>query len=325
MSLAESAARLAMTVASRDRLSVLIYHRVPAEPDELLPGEPCAAEFERTMRWVKSVFNVIPLEEGVAGIKSGKLPPRALSITFDDGYANNETVAAPILKRLGLHATFFIATGFLDGGRMFNDTIIEAVRSCEDDTLDLRSLDLGAYRLDDIRSRRAAIDFILEALKYKPDRERADLAQRVGQLSGLGARSDLMMTSAQVASLAGQGFEVGGHTCSHLILASASPAEAKAEIVLGRKKLEEISGRRVELFAYPNGRPKRDFVAATIELVKEAGFRGAVSTSLGSAKVGSDVYQIPRFTPWDAGQSRFAARICSNLLFSDPEYVSSSV
>ena len=91
------------------------------------------------MRWVKSVFNVIPLEEGVAGIKSGKLPPRALSITFDDGYANNATVAAPILKRLGLHATFFIATGFLDGGRMFNDTVIEAVRGYRGDMLDLEA------------------------------------------------------------------------------------------------------------------------------------------------------------------------------------------
>jgi peptidoglycan/xylan/chitin deacetylase (PgdA/CDA1 family) len=111
MSLVDPLARLALTIASRDRLSVLIYHRVPAEPDDLLSGEPHASEFEQAMRWIKSTFNVIPLADGVEGIRTGKLPSRALSITFDDGYANNATVAAPILQRLGLHATFFIATG----------------------------------------------------------------------------------------------------------------------------------------------------------------------------------------------------------------------
>lgn len=320
MSPLESLARLALTTASRDRLSVLIYHRVPAERDELLPDEPHAAEFESTMRCVMAAFNVIPLADGIDGIKTGKLPPRALSITFDDGYANNATVAAPILERLGLHATFFIATGFLDGGRMFNDTVIEAVRSCEGDTLDLASLGLGAFRIGDTQGRRAAIDLILNDLKYRPDGERVDLAERIGEAVGLGATRDLMMTSAQVATLTGRGFAIGGHTCSHLMLASASASEARREIVAGRKKLEELSGRRVDLFAYPNGRPKRDFVAATAELVREAGFDGAVTTSRGAARVGSDPYQIPRFTPWDVGGFKFGARIWSNLLFSEPEY-----
>ena len=74
------------------------------------------------MRLVKEVFNVIPLRDGVAGIKAGKLPARALAITFDDGYANNPPVAALVLWRTGsglkksLHQEF---TSFSDGGRMF--------------------------------------------------------------------------------------------------------------------------------------------------------------------------------------------------------------
>ena len=80
------------------------------------------------MRFAKANFNVISLADGVAGLKRGCLPPRALSITFDDGYRDNHDIALPILLQLGLPATFFVATGFLDGGRMFNDTVIEAVR-----------------------------------------------------------------------------------------------------------------------------------------------------------------------------------------------------
>ena len=78
-------------------------------------------------------------------LQQGRLPPRALAITFDDGYADNRTVAAPLLERHGLPCTFFVATGFLDGGRMWNDTLIETVRRAPGQTLDLRDLtpDLG--------------------------------------------------------------------------------------------------------------------------------------------------------------------------------------
>jgi peptidoglycan/xylan/chitin deacetylase (PgdA/CDA1 family) len=321
MSLAEAAARLAMTVASRDRLSVLIYHRVPAQPDELLPGEPCAAEFERTMRWVKSVFNVIPLEEGVAGIKSGKLPRRALSITFDDGYANNATVAAPILKRLGLHATFFIATGFLDGGRMFNDDVIEPVRETKESVLDLRLLGLGTYPVDTVKRKQLAISYILEALKYMPEKRRVELAAKVAATAKAGERRDQMMTTAQVKWLGEQGFGIGAHTRTHVMLASTSVDEARAEIRCNKAELENMCGKQVNLFAYPNGKPDVDYSNSSVEVVKELGFHGAVSTSWGAAKVGSDPFQIPRFTPWDAAGSRFAARMLRNLSFARPKYV----
>jgi peptidoglycan/xylan/chitin deacetylase (PgdA/CDA1 family) len=314
MSLAESAARAALTVASRNRLSVLIYHRVPAERDDLLPGEPCAADFERTMRWLKSVFNVIPLSEGVAGIKSGSLPDRALAITFDDGYANNATVAAPILRRLGLHATFFIATGFLDGGRMFNDTVIEAVRAFPGERLDLNSLGLGTHATGTTEQRRAAINAILAGIKYRPEAERGGLADGVAGVAGASLPADLMMTSEQAAGLARDGFELGGHTVSHPILAQIDGAAARDEIERGCRRLDEICGRRTKLFAYPNGRPQRDYVRATVEIVRELGFDGAVTTSAGAAISGASPYEIPRFTPWADSFPRRELQFARNLL-----------
>jgi peptidoglycan/xylan/chitin deacetylase (PgdA/CDA1 family) len=313
MSLLDHAARAALTVASHNRLSVLIYHRVPAEPDELLPGEPHAAEFERTMRWVKSVFNVIPLADGVAGIKSGKLPARALSITFDDGYANNATVAAPILTRLGLHATFFIATGFLDGGRMFNDTVIEAVRGYRGDKLDLDGLGLGVHPTASPADRIRAIDAILAGIKYRPESERGQLADDVAHAAGVVPPIDLMMTSEQAASLVGQGFALGGHTVTHPILAQIDLEAARSEIDRGRRRVEELAGGVVRLFAYPNGKPQRDYVKSSAQLVRELGFEGAVSTSRGAAHAGSDPYEIPRFTPWSKTPSRFAAQLLANM------------
>ncbi len=73
------------------------------------------------MGWVKTWFNVMPLDAAVNALKKRNLPARAMAITFDDGYADNQVTALPILKQHGLSATFFIATGYLDGGRMWNE------------------------------------------------------------------------------------------------------------------------------------------------------------------------------------------------------------
>jgi hypothetical protein len=113
---------------SRASLLVLIFHRVLDRRDPLLQGEPDAHEFATQLDVIRSVCRVLPLDEAVDRLRSGSLPQRSVCITFDDGYANNRTTAAPLLKERGMPATVFVATGYLNGGRMFNDTVIESVR-----------------------------------------------------------------------------------------------------------------------------------------------------------------------------------------------------
>ena len=110
------------------RLSILIFHRVLAQVDPLFPEEVDAARFDVICGWLRRWFNVLPLDAAVRRLRDGSLPRRAAAITFDDGYADNHDIALPILKKHGLPSTFFIATGFLDGGCMWNDTVIEAIR-----------------------------------------------------------------------------------------------------------------------------------------------------------------------------------------------------
>lgn len=323
------AARVALDLAlprgPAARLSVLGYHRVLARPDPLLPSDPVVGEFERTMRWVRSTFDVISLAEGVAGLRSGRLPRRALAITFDDGYADNATLAAPVLRRLGLHATFFIATGYLDGGRMFNDTVLAAVRAAPGPVLDLGALGLDAYPVATDRERRQAVARILAAIKYRPVAERMALAERIAECAGAALPADLMMTSAQAAGLARQGFALGGHTVTHPILATLDDDSARRELTVGRRQVEELAGRPVDLFAYPNGAPGRDYTAATVRLVRECGYAGAVTASPGAARPGTDPFQIPRFTPWDRGRLRFVARMWNNAVRVEPRLLSSGI
>lgn len=299
---------------ARARLSTLIFHRVLARTDPLLPDEPSAAEFEQRMRWVRRHFNVIPLADAVEGLRSGTLPARPLSITFDDGYADNEQIAAPILRKLGLPATFFVATGYLDGGRMFNDSIIAAVRDCRSERLDLTELGLGTHAIESLDQRRRAISVLLPQVKNLDPERRAVVAERTCELADVTPPDDLMMTSSQVAALARDGFGIGAHTVNHPILARMDQVAARDEIEHGRARLQEIADRPVGLFAYPNGRPDEDYTIHTAELVRQLGFAAAFTTASGAAGCNADLFQLPRFTPWDKHKVKFGLRMARNLL-----------
>ncbi|MEO8936493.1 MAG: polysaccharide deacetylase family protein [Burkholderiaceae bacterium] len=303
-----------LAAARGPRLSILIFHRVLPKLDPLLPGEPDAKTFEQRMRWLAAGFRVMPLIEAARRLRDGSLPANAACITFDDGYADNVTIAAPILARLRLSATFFIATGFLDGGRMWNDTVIEAVRTSPDGTLDLEAIGCGRWSCTDVASRVVAIDGLLNLLKYLPQPERQAKVEAIADAVGLPARSDLMMTRQQVRELRRYGMSIGAHTVTHPILTTLGIAEARREIADGRLDLEETLNDRVKLFAYPNGRPAKDYDDTHVALVRELGFDAAVSTAWGVSKRNSDRFQLARFTPWDLNTNKFGLRLARNLL-----------
>jgi len=304
---------LAAPAGSAARLTVMIFHRVLRQLDPLLPSEPDQREFEARMRAVSAWFNVLPLDEAVARLQTGALPARPLAISFDDGYADNFEVALPVLRRLGLPATFFVATGFLDGGRMWNDTVIETVRRCGRDGLDLTSLGLGRYPTASNEDKRNVIDTLLSELRYHEDAQREEFVAAIGRMAATPLPHDLMMSSGQVRTLSAVGMGIGAHTVSHPILSQLDDGRARAEIAQSKERLEYIVGAPVRLFAYPNGKPKVDYRAEHVAMVKEFGFSAAVSTAWGVARVGCDIYQIPRFTPWDRHRWKYGLRLARNL------------
>jgi len=300
------------------RLSILIFHRVLPQPDPLFPGEVDAARFDRICGWVARWFNVLPLDAAVGRLRAGDLPARALAITFDDGYEDNHSQALPILRRHGLPATFFVATGYLDGGRMWNDTVIEAVRRTRLPVLDLSGLpagDFGRHSLGDATSRRTAIASLLPRLKHLDPtlREHTAAALAAQAQTQAALPEGLMMSSAQVQSLHRAGMQIGAHTVSHPILARISDDAAHAEITQSKQVLEDLIAGPVRLFAYPNGKPGVDYGPAAVALARQTGFDAAVSTTWGSASADSDPFQLPRFTPWRQTRLRFGADLFNNL------------
>lgn len=297
-------------------LSILIYHRVLARPDPLFPGEVDRVLFQRQLRLLKRFYTPLPLHLALQRLQDGSLPPRAACITFDDGYADNAEHALPLLQHYGLHATFFIATGYLNGGQMWNDRVIEAVRHATATTLDLRDLGLDALPLASLAQRRAAIEHVLGRLKYLPFEQRQHLAAQVQRRAdgALHGHPQAMLTTAQLQRLQAAGMGIGAHTVSHPILAALSDRAARNDIANGKRALEQLIQAPVTLFAYPNGKAGRDYGPAHVEIVKSLGFIGAVATDWGVARPGPglNLFQLPRFTPWDRGRLAFLWRLHQN-------------
>jgi peptidoglycan/xylan/chitin deacetylase (PgdA/CDA1 family) len=314
--LAMGALPLLLGTRGKQRLSILIFHRVLPEHDPLRPDEPTVEEFDWQMRLLREHFNPLPIVEAVERLQSGDLPSNAISITFDDGYSDNEKYAMPILKKYGIPATVFVSTGFLNGGRMWNDSIIEVIRHYEKHTLDLREIGLGCYHTSSDAQRLNTIASIIQEIRHLDPVVRQNLTAKIENY-GKNLPGDLMMNDLQVRSLAHNDIAIGAHTVSHPILAKISNENARQEISNSKVYLEALIQKPVDVFAYPNGRPDTDYRPEHRDLVSDLGFKAAVSTHWGVGIPQSDQLQLPRFTPWDRQELKFAIRLLVSYRWLD--------
>ena len=297
---------------SKRKLMILTYHRVIEDQDWNDPNEIDLDQFRLHVAVLARYFNVVPLADGVQMLRDRSLPRRAVAITFDDGYRDNVTAALPVLQEFRVPATFFIATGFINGGIMWNDIVIESVKRSE-----LRSVDLKDFGLDELtlgtnEQKRSVIAGLIGKLKYLQQEERDDAVMKINERFESELPRDLMMDSGHVLALRDAGMEVGGHTRNHPILKVVPDAVARAEIESGKADLEKILGHAIHSFAYPNGRPDQDYDLRHCEMVQGAGFSQAVTTAAGCASRDSDLFQLGRMSVWHRSKPKLLLRMMLN-------------
>jgi peptidoglycan/xylan/chitin deacetylase (PgdA/CDA1 family) len=293
-------------------LSILIYRRIVGEPDPLFPETVDARRFAQHLRLLKRWFHVLPLAQAARALQQRALPSRCACITFDGGHAEHAAVAMPLLQRFGLPATFFVASGFLDGGYSWSDAVVELVRKAPGTRLNLARAGFGTYDIGCHQRRRAVIDLLLAALASLAPLERLERVRLMARRPGA-----TRLSSDQLIAMHRAGMEIGAHTVNQTPLASLSNAEARAEIANGRDRLQDILQAPVRLFSYPSGKPGCDFEQRHSNMLRSAGFDAAVTRAPGAARHDTDLYALPRFTPWDARSSAFLLRLGSNL-FTQP-------
>jgi peptidoglycan/xylan/chitin deacetylase (PgdA/CDA1 family) len=306
-----------LPAARSNRLLTLIYHRVRPEVDPMFPGEVVADGFHTQMSLLRRYCHPIALQDAVGILRGGgKLPPRAVAITFDDGYLDNVTQALPILVQHGIPATFFVATSFLGSGIMWNDAVIEGIRAASVRALKIPSLGVDCEMPSDPSGRGRLAEVMLRKIKHLPQADRSERVRDIVRACDAPPPDKLMMDAAGVRALHAAGMEVGAHTRTHPILATLDEAAVLAEIQGSREDLENIIGVPVRAFAYPNGRPGEDYGPRERSMVESLGFQYAPSTRWGVARAGTDLFQLPRFTPWDRDPTRWLARLL--LAFRKP-------
>ena len=296
-------------LSKEGRVCIITYHRILECHDPLLEPEPDVDTFTWQMETLAACFNVLTLPEAIAAIRENRVPPRAVCISFDDGYRSCHDLALPILARLNLPATVFVTTGYLDGGNMWNDRIIEAVRRLPEGPLDLTEVGMGRHVMPRPEGRKEITQKISDDCKYLSACNRIKVIEKLEKITGIDPVTSLMLTREMIVNLAKQGIEIGGHTVTHPILTKLNDQDARFEIEENKRVLEKITGKPLQLFAYPNGKVGSDFDQRHVQMVSDAGYTAAFTTAFGAATKASDLFQIPRSRPWDLTPFIFSMRL----------------
>lgn len=288
-SIARTGAHELLWSVDRGRLRILCYHgvcedRLAAEP--WMPDFFVSAKmFEQQLAYLAAHARVLPLAEAVARLKDGTLPARSVALTFDDGYANNVELAAPLLNRFGMHATVFLSTRYMETGEIFPFLQTKLIR------LTLPGARVPAYKT-------LPVDAVLSEL--------GPLWRRV-RLTADQQRTLRPLTVDEVrAGSPALGF--GAHTDSHCILSNETPERRRTEILGSIEKACAWGGMR--LFSYPNGQIG-DFNEQDKQALREAGVDVAVSGIAGANRASADALELRRYPVGlhHADEARFAAEV----------------
>lgn len=132
------------------------------------------------------------------------------------------------------------------------------------------------------------------------------VSDRLGERPDWWPESARLMNAGELVEIASAGFGVGAHSRTHRSLPAIEPDEVIDEIAGSRARLEDLTGRRVDLFAYPFGH----YDGTALKAVEEAGYRAAFTFLNGRIELGLDRYRLPRLNMW-RGQHRI--RFAYNL------------
>jgi peptidoglycan/xylan/chitin deacetylase (PgdA/CDA1 family) len=295
--------RTSSTVRSRrsnGTAVVLLYHRVDERPD-VHDLSVTAELFEEQLSSLARECRVMPLDELLAS--AGRGPERAVAITFDDGYVDTLEKALPILERLGLPATVFATTRWLESpGEYWWDILERAL--IRDDTPPTLTVELdgapSTFATHTREGRRATHDRVHERLVHARLEERDRVIARIAEWSSItNDPRRRPVVADELRRLASSSLvSIGAHTVNHVALPDQDPGTQRTEIVDSVRGLARVVDRPVDLFAYPYGAVDR----ATAALARET-CRWSAACETAAIVTSFDAAAFPRLEVkrWDSG------------------------
>jgi peptidoglycan/xylan/chitin deacetylase (PgdA/CDA1 family) len=272
-----------MRTALRRRLLVLCYHAVI--PDDFptdsyrTRGATRASDFRRQLETAARLFHHVSAYDVLSHVIDGNpLPSKPILITFDDGFRNNLTVAAPIMERLGIPAIIHITTGHI--GRedlLWPQELDERIISWKHAWLPMPQDQPDTRLPADQEGRWSLVDQIRDLCKRLPQCDRIHYLHRLrdAQLSPLEDwRRELygFLSWDEVRELDRRGIAIGSHTVTHPILASLARHELIRELHDSKAQIESELNKPCPWIAYPNG-GVADFSPTVVAEAREAGYK----------------------------------------------------
>jgi len=291
----------------RGRCVILAYHGVLSGGDnryDFLNHNFVAAEaFEAHIRFLVRHYRPIRLADLVSCYRHQTPPPaRSVVVTFDDGFANNYSVAFPILQKYGVPFTIFLTTGMIDqdGAQLWTERVKRAVYLHHGENVLVPLLDRQvSCRLTSAMRREECAREILTVLKSQPPAVRDAAVLTIEDVCG---RPPLQpheleryqfLTWSQVRAMARAGVEFGSHTVTHSILSTLDESSLERELASSKRRIESELEKECHAFAYPNG-SRADFGPRDKRALQAIGYTCAVSLRGGLNVAPADLLELDR-------------------------------
>lgn len=274
--------RLLWRLDSR-RLRILCYHGICEDALERAPWMPhffvTRSAFEAQLRYLRREAVILPLREAVERLADGSLPPRAVSLTFDDGYANNLRLGGPLLEAYGAHATVFLSTAYIESGELLPFLKLKLIRDWVRGSAGTEAPVLAEYKSN-------PLDVVVRQCGEWWPRVEPGLSEEQ-------RRALRPLSIAEVRRADSRWIEFGAHGHTHCILKNEAPERRAREIRTSVARLADWTGR-TPLFSYPNGQ-RGDFNETDQAVLRSAGVPAAVSGIPGANGRGTGTYELKRY------------------------------
>ncbi|MBW2735879.1 MAG: polysaccharide deacetylase family protein, partial [Deltaproteobacteria bacterium] len=264
-------------------------------PASLCQGVPLSL-FEGLCEHLSQHYQVLPLEELERLRQAGRVPARAVALTFDDGYADNYRLAFPVLKRYGLPATIFVTTDFLNRRAIPWATKLQLILEHAEPPDAPPVLEGVPISLETFAARERSYVQLVDLLQHAESKRKHQqidiLAEELGVDVKLLAETELI-TWDQLVEMDAEGFTAGGHTITHPFLTRIPAAQVERELRESKAELESRLGHAVRTLAYPNGK-EDDFSPEVVAATEAAGYELAVTALFGANSRNESPYTLRR-------------------------------
>jgi peptidoglycan/xylan/chitin deacetylase (PgdA/CDA1 family) len=271
-------------------------HRVRNYTRKHLP----AADFRTMLEGVGRVGCALSMDDVVRICQSGEpFPKGAFAVTFDDGFENNLTVARPILNELGIPATIYVTSRFVDeNGMSWIDRIEYAMELVNAEKLKFPWSE-KTFSFATAPEKIAILGDIRAHVKSTPDLDVdafvSDIFRQLGMDEVRSSREqiDQKMTWDQVSEWRADGFLIGGHSHTHAILSFLTPSQLECEIDVSLTMMREKAGIVSAHYSYPEGLA-HCYSEDVIRILKARGITCCPTAIDGTNRPGADPFHLRR-------------------------------